>query len=82
MTYHFQQCQYEEAYEPEHTYTFTGECEETGRVVSVVLLGPDLFRFNQGEAIQNAFPYIDANHREWMMFGRLGLIEWVRGEEE
>ena len=74
MTHHFLKCRYEQAYEPEHTYTFTGECKETGRAVSIVLLGPDLFRYHQGEYIQDAFPYIDAEHREWMMTGRLGLI--------
>ena len=72
---HFLKCHYEETYEGDvHTYTFTGNCLDTGEAVSVDLLGPDLFKYNQGELIQNAFPYIDANYREWMMTGRLGVI--------
>ena len=73
---HFLKCRYEETYpDGVHIYTFKGECEETGLSVSVELFGPDLFRYNQGELIQKAFPYIDANHREWMMTGRLAVSE-------
>jgi hypothetical protein len=77
MTHYFLKCQYKENYDDDvHTYTFKGDCLTTGRKVSVVLLGPDLFKYNQGENIQDAFPYIHAEFREWMMTGHLGMNEW------
>ena len=66
---HFLSCPYVETYTPEHIYTFAGKDICTGTAVSVSLKGQDLFNYHQGAHIQDAFPYIDAEHREWMVSG-------------
>jgi len=60
-----------ERYSPVHEYTFTGKCTRSERKVSVTLNGEDLFRYNQGAFIQEAFPYISPEKRDWMMSGIL-----------
>ena len=56
-----------------HTYTFTGKCVISGEDVSVTIGGKDLFRYHQGTLIQDAFPYLNKQQREWMISG---VYEW------
>jgi len=62
-------CECVEQYEPEHTYTFTGPCLGTRKNYSVTVKAPDLYKYRQGEYIQNAFPYLSAGDREFLMSG-------------
>ena len=62
-------CRYTEEYEPEHTYTFTAQCVVTGEPHSVTVKGADLFKYNRGEYIQDAFPYLTPGDREFLMSG-------------
>ena len=72
MSY-FLRCKYDErTVDGRQLYTFSGFCERTGELVSIEVYGPDLFRYHQGTPIQEAFPYIDAWSREWMIIGRTG----------
>lgn len=64
---------YEESYSPEHTYTFTGPCILSGQQVSVTVKAKDLFNYHQGTLIQDAFPYLTPDEREWMMTGMYSL---------
>lgn len=62
-------CTYEELYEPEHLYRFTGPCIVTGKTYSVDVPAPDLYKYHQGAFIQNAFPGMLSGDREWLMSG-------------
>ncbi|OYT14915.1 MAG: hypothetical protein B7C24_15770 [Bacteroidetes bacterium 4572_77] len=73
-----QACTYTEQFEPEHTYTFKGKCLTSGNDVSVTVNGCDLYRYNQGDYIQDAFPYLTTAEREWMMSG---MFEWPEFNE-
>ena len=67
---YMRKCRYVENHENgEHTYTFTGPCVVTGNDYSVTVKGPDLFRYNQGESIQDAFPYLSRDDREFLISG-------------
>lgn len=55
-----------------HTYTFTGPCKMSGKQQVVTVNGADLFKYRQGEFIQNAFPYLSDDQREWMISGMSG----------
>lgn len=63
------QCSYEEIYEPEHMYVFTGPCVITGKPYTVRIKGPDLFKIRQGEYIQSACPYMSDEDREFCISG-------------
>jgi hypothetical protein len=69
MFYADNHCTYTESLEPEHTYTFTGKVRNTGKKHSVTVKGIDLFKYRQGEYIQNAFPYLNPDDREFLMSG-------------
>ena len=68
---------YEEKYKPEHVYIFSGKCQVSNQDVTVTVKAEDLYKYNQGELIQRAFPYLTANEREWMMTGifELSILE-------
>jgi hypothetical protein len=70
---HFRNCRCDERFVPKHTYTFTGGCLITGEKVSVTVNGEDLYEYNQGAYIQDAFPYLTPSEREWMMSGMYNL---------
>ena len=62
MFYADHYCRYEENHElvsPYHTYTFIGKWRDSGKQHKVTVEAPDLFRYRQGELIQNAFPYLN-----------------------
>ena len=69
-------CTCEKHYIPgrEKTYTFTGPCIVSGKEQSVTVKAPDLFKFNQGALIQDAFPELSADDREWMISGMSGDV--------
>ncbi len=63
-------CRYEEEYKNgEHTYTFIGPCIKTGKEQRVTVKGPDLYKYNQGAKIQDAFPYLKRYEAEFLMSG-------------
>lgn len=62
----------EEKFEPEHCYVFTGKCITTGEEQTVAVRAPDLYKYNQGELMQNCFPYLHADDREWLISGLSG----------
>ena len=66
---------YEETYDGEHMYHFTGPCLDTGKTITVSVRGQDLFNYHQGTLIQNAFFYLKPNEREWMMTGHSSLFD-------
>lgn len=55
-----------------HTYTFVGPCRKCGVEQKVTVEGKELFKYNQGEYIQNAFQNLDAGQREWCISGTCG----------
>lgn len=69
MRYADRFCQVEEKYDPEHTYTFTGICLGTQKPYSVTVKGSDLYKYRQGAKIQDAFPYLSAGDREFLISG-------------
>tara|TARA_R110002020_G_scaffold54691_9_gene152356 strand:- start:1828 stop:2127 length:300 start_codon:yes stop_codon:yes gene_type:complete len=71
MYYADNECTYKESSEPEHTYTFTGHCRTTHDLVEVTVKGKDLFKLRSGRVkyIQDAFPYLSPDEREFLMTG-------------
>ena len=76
MEYAYSNCTYTESHKPEHTYTFTGILtiytpgkEAVRQKHSVTVKGPDLFKYNRGAYIQDAFPYLSPKDREFLMTG-------------
>lgn len=62
-------CTYTEEYEPEHVYVFTGPCKKTGKPYTVRVPGPGLYKYNQGVLIQDAFPNMSREDREFIITG-------------
>jgi hypothetical protein len=69
MMYAMNYCTCTETYEPEHTYTFTGPCMKTGKPYSVTVPAEGLYRANQGESVQKAFPHLSSDDREFLISG-------------
>lgn len=70
MRYAFSHCTYEEKFENGvHTYVFTGPCFKTGKPYSVIVPAAGLFQYNQGAKIQDAFPHMSNEDREFLMSG-------------
>ena len=63
------------------TLVFSGPCLITGEPVEVELKAHDLFMYNLGAKIQDAFPYINSAKREWMMTGSLPFVGSQLGHE-
>ena len=61
-------CTYTEAYEPEHTYTFTGPCLVTGEDYSVTVKGSELFDFRRTNSIM-MLKSLCAGDREFLISG-------------
>ena len=51
------------------TYTFTGKCAVTGKLYSVTVLGSELFRYRQGDKLQDAFKSLTPGDREFLFSG-------------
>lgn len=70
MRYADSMCQYtEEITEQGHFYIFTGKCIDTGKTHSVRVPGRQLFRYRSGAKIQEAFPDMSVQDREFLMSG-------------
>ena len=65
---------YRETFENEvHEYHLTTiPCPRCGKQTEITVKGPDLFEYNQGAFIQDAFPYLSAADRERLMSGYCG----------
>lgn len=72
MRYADSYCEVVEAYQPEHTYTFVGPCVVTGKEVRVTVKAADLFRYRTGSYVQEAFPYLNKEDREFLISGMSG----------
>ena len=68
MSY-LQKCWYTEEFEPEHTYTFTGKCVITGEDYSVTVRADGLWDYNHGTFVQDAFPELSREDREFIISG-------------
>jgi len=68
MYYADTHCTYTEDYPP-HTYTYTGPCVVTGKLVSVKVPAEGLFAYRQGAYIQEAFPNLSKEDREFLISG-------------
>jgi hypothetical protein len=62
-------CTVTENYKPDHTYTFTGPCVVTRKMVSVTVPAAGLFKLRQGAHIQDAFPELSVDDREFLISG-------------
>lgn len=63
-------CSYTEQYKNGiHTYTFTGPCLITKKSYSVTVSGEGLHKYRRGAYIQDAFPELSAEDREFLITG-------------
>ena len=62
-------CTYKEEYTPEHVYIFTGKCIVTGKDYSVTLPAKGLYKYNNGAYVQDAFPELSVDDREFIISG-------------
>lgn len=79
-----QAVKYEEDFvDGQHVYRFTGPCRRCQKPQTVTVKGPDMFRYNNGTLIQDAFPYLNAGQREWCISGTCGpCFEEIFKEDE
>ena len=80
MTYAFNNCEFTKINldrSPNHDYLIKGEWLDSGEDHEVVVKAPDLFKYHQGELIQNCFPYLSSKDREFLMTGT-----WLEPIEE
>jgi len=58
-------------------------CRQCGTVVQITVLGPDYEKWEEGELIQNAMPYLSPGEREILISGTCGpCFEQMFGEGE
>lgn len=71
MRYADSNCEYVEGVNDDGvgTYTFTGPCVVTGKIISVTVKAPDLFKYRQGGYVQDCFPYLSKGEREFLISG-------------
>lgn len=69
MRYADSNCTYQESYDNGHYYIFTGKCVVTGKGVSVKVPADGLFAYRQGLLIQDAFPGLSVDDREFLISG-------------
>ena len=62
-------CKCVESISPEHTFTYTGKCQITGKEVSVTVKANELFDYRLGRLIQDAFPSLTSGQREFLISG-------------
>lgn len=78
-------CTYRESFKDgKQIYTFTGPCVVTGKSYSVAVDGEQLYAYRRGKKIQDAFPTISADDREFLMSGISpeGWKQTFKNEEE
>jgi hypothetical protein len=70
MRYADNYCTYKVTHENgQHFYHFTGKCIVTGKKVTVKVPGQGLFAYRQGALIQDAFPNMSKDDREFLISG-------------
>lgn len=69
MKYALEHCECTEIYSPEHVYKFAGECLVTRKPYSVTVPAKGLFQYRQGAYIQEAFPDLSSEDREFLISG-------------
>jgi hypothetical protein len=70
MRYADKYCACNETFENgNHLYIFTGPCHITGKSVTVKVPADGLFAYRQGAFIQDAFPDLSKDDREFLMSG-------------
>ena len=69
-------CSYSETYEPEHIYTFTGNCVVTKAPYSVSVKGSELFQMRQTGSIM-MLKSLCAGDREFLMSG-ISPLGWEK----
>ena len=69
-------CSYSETYEPEHIYTFTGNCVVTEAPYSVSVKGSELFQMRQTNSIM-ALKSLCVGDREFLMSG-ISPLGWEK----
>ena len=69
MRYADKFCTYQEVYEPEHVYIFTGPCIMTGKEVSVSVKAEELYAYRTGSLIQQALRSNNSDEREFLISG-------------
>lgn len=85
MRYADSYCDVVESYQPEHTYTFVGPCVITGKEQRVTVKADDLNRYRQGSYVQESFPYLAKEDREFLISGMSGegwKLTFGSGEED
>ena len=69
MHYALKHCECTEIFEPEHVYKFSGECLVTRKPYSVTVPASGLFKYHRGAYIQEAFPDLSSDDREFLISG-------------
>lgn len=69
MRYADSHCKYKEEYSPEHVYYFTGPDVLTGKSITVRVKASELYKYRQGEYIQNALLSNSPEEREFLLSG-------------
>jgi hypothetical protein len=64
-------CSYEEKINP-HRYIFKGPCIKCKKIIEVAVRGPELYRYRQGDFIQDALKSNTPEEREFLMSGICG----------
>ena len=90
MYYADKYCQFEKVYgeslDDEDSYTITGNVIEFHKLTRDLIvtnkrytvkgvLCKDIFRYRQGELIQNCFPYLSITDREFLISGQVDELE-------
>jgi len=66
---HLDKMNYRETFDNKiHKYIFSGRCN-CGEQREITVNGSDLFKFRQGAFIQDAFPYLSEDDREFLLTG-------------
>lgn len=85
MRYADNHCQYKETFENgKQIYVYSGPCHITGKAVTVKVAADGLFAYRQGAMIQDAFPDLSKDEREFLISGisKEGWDKIFSGEEE
>lgn len=70
MRYADAKCQYQETrVNGQHYYVYSGPCKVTGKLVSVKVPAEGLYAYRQGALIQDAFPNLSKDEREFLISG-------------
>ena len=85
MRYADARCTYTESHESgQHVYIYTGSCVVTGKPFTVKVPAAGLFAYRNGAFIQDAFPTLSKDEREFLISGTSpeGWEQIFGGDEE